>query len=188
MWISDQFVIQWGCRQGDPVARYLFLLWAEILAILMKQNTNIKGIIVNGKEHKITHMQMMQHWHLNHFVPNNAPNPKDSAASIYKSCCYDVFEMCLNNMDFPLKCSMNNDQAAKSCLLSLARSMWSCDCTIPLERCMSRLKTVRPNITTRHANFSSPIKDWCSLRQTLRLYLTASTAYFLIQPICSQEA
>lgn len=122
-------------------------------------------------------MQVMQHWHLNHFVPNNPPNPKDSASSIYKSCCYDVFEMCLNNMDFSLKCSMNNDQAAKSCLLSLARSMWSCDCTIPLERCMSRLKTVRPNITTRHANFSSPIKDWCSLRQTLRLYFTASTFF-----------
>ena len=53
-YLSEQFVVQRGCRQGDPIAPYLFLLCAEILAMLIKQNVNINGIVVNNKEHKIT--------------------------------------------------------------------------------------------------------------------------------------
>lgn len=52
--LSEQFKIQRGCKQGDPVASYLFLISAEILAILIKQNFDIRGIIVNGNEHKIS--------------------------------------------------------------------------------------------------------------------------------------
>jgi hypothetical protein len=37
--LSDWFQIQRGCRQG--------ILCAEILALLMKNNTNIKGIRLN---------------------------------------------------------------------------------------------------------------------------------------------
>jgi exonuclease III len=52
--LSEQFDVQRGCRQGDPVAPYLFLLCAEILAILIERNKDIKGIIVNDKEYKIS--------------------------------------------------------------------------------------------------------------------------------------
>lgn len=51
---SEQVEVQRGSKQGDPIAPYLVLLYAEILAILMKQNVNIKGIMIDNKEHKIT--------------------------------------------------------------------------------------------------------------------------------------
>ena len=43
----------WGCRQGDPIAAYLFLLPAEILNLLIQQNLNIKGINLGGFEYKL---------------------------------------------------------------------------------------------------------------------------------------
>ena len=52
--LSEQLDVQRGCRQGDPIAPYLFILCAEILAILVKQNKDIKGITMNGKEQKIS--------------------------------------------------------------------------------------------------------------------------------------
>ena len=52
--LSEQLNVERGCRQGDPVSPYILLLCAEVLAILLKNNKDIKGIVINDKEHIIS--------------------------------------------------------------------------------------------------------------------------------------
>ena len=40
--------------QGDPIFPYLFLFRAEIIAILIKTNSQIVGITIDDKEFKLT--------------------------------------------------------------------------------------------------------------------------------------
>ena len=52
--LSNFFKIQCGCRQGDPLSQYIFILCAEILAIKIRRNKNITGIKVTETEHKLS--------------------------------------------------------------------------------------------------------------------------------------
>ena len=52
--ISEFFYFKRGCRQGDPISPYIFLLCAEILGRMVRKNENIKGIKINNKEYKLS--------------------------------------------------------------------------------------------------------------------------------------
>ena len=51
---SSPFRLERGCKQGDPISTYLFILCAEILAIKIRNyEKKIKGIKINNIDFKL---------------------------------------------------------------------------------------------------------------------------------------
>ena len=52
--LSEEILIERGCRQGDPLSAYLFLLGAEVLSTFIKLDPNIKGLKFGDQHIKMT--------------------------------------------------------------------------------------------------------------------------------------
>ena len=51
--LSESFVLERGCRQGDPISPYIFILCVEILGKMVRNDNKLRGIVINNKEFKL---------------------------------------------------------------------------------------------------------------------------------------
>ena len=51
--LTNSFPVERGCRQGDPISPYLFVIGSDILTRIIKDEKDIQGIKINNSEYLI---------------------------------------------------------------------------------------------------------------------------------------
>ena len=51
--MSDYFTLERGVRQGDPLSPYLFVVAIKSLALTIRENPPIRGIMIGKEETKL---------------------------------------------------------------------------------------------------------------------------------------
>ena len=52
-WLSKHYMMERGLRQGDPMSAILFIIVLEVLSQMVRNHTDVKGILIGNKAHKI---------------------------------------------------------------------------------------------------------------------------------------
>ena len=52
--LSNPIELERGCRQGDPLLPYVFVLCAEILSHIVREKSGIRGIVLHGRVSKVS--------------------------------------------------------------------------------------------------------------------------------------
>ena len=53
-YLTEYFPLERGCREGDPYFSYLFIICVEVLFIRVRENDDINGIKIDGREIKLS--------------------------------------------------------------------------------------------------------------------------------------
>ena len=62
---SDHIKIEYGCKQGDPIASYLYILCGQVLYYLVYQNIDVKGLQIGQEEIKLSQFADTTSYNLN---------------------------------------------------------------------------------------------------------------------------